>query len=217
MPSEFPIERVNRDRFDQASELLAAAFYDYPVMRFVIGEVEDQYPHRLAALMDFFTEARFAGNDFIHAVLEDDALAAVAYIVRPRSKATAASAGMDPLAKHRERIWTELGSESLSRYEAFGAATARYSFPEPRFHLDMLGTRPESVGRGHGRRLLDFLHTLSRCDPDSVGVSLTTEDPANVPFYEHFGYKIVGHERFGAKTFQDGAEFESWGFFRPDD
>ena len=41
------------------------------------------------------------------------------------------------------------------------------------------------------------------------GVTLTTEDPSNVPLYEHFGYQVVGHARVAPGL-------ESWGFFRHD-
>ena len=33
---------------------------------------------------------------------------------------------------------------------------------------------------------------MSREAPESQGVSLTTETPRNLPFYEHFGYRIIG-------------------------
>jgi hypothetical protein len=38
---------------------------------------------------------------------------------------------------------------------------------------------------------------------------LTTEDPANVPLYESFGYEITGHARVSA-------DVETWAFYRPD-
>lgn len=50
---------------------------------------------------------------------------------------------------------------------------------------------------------------MSERNPDSGGVSLTTEDPANVPLYENFGYEITGHARVSA-------EVETWAFYRPD-
>ena len=60
-----------------------------------------------------------------------------------------------------------------------------------------------------GRKLIDYVHLMSRKDTSSQGVTLTTEDPANVPLYEHFGYTVVGRTRVSPTL---GA----WGFFRPD-
>jgi GNAT superfamily N-acetyltransferase len=74
----------------------------------------------------------------------------------------------------------------------------------------MIGARKSHAGKGLGRKLLEAVHALSLDDPDSCGVTLTTEDPGNLPLYEHFGYKVVGHERVSA-------DLETWGFFRPDD
>lgn len=52
---------------------------------------------------------------------------------------------------------------------------------------------------------------MSRADPESAGVSLTTETPRNLPFYEHFGYRILGQ----GET-PDG-KLRSWTLFRPDE
>jgi len=81
--------------------------------------------------------------------------------------------------------------------------------PEPNIHVNMLGVPPRFQGRGFGRVLLERVPAMSREHPDSRGISLTTESAANVPLYEHLGYRIVGHGRIGPGL-------ESWGFFRPD-
>jgi hypothetical protein len=59
------------------------------------------------------------------------------------------------------------------------------------------------------RRLLESVHERSHRDPHSVGVTLTTEDPANVGLYQHFGYEIVGQAVVAPGL-------TTWGFFRPD-
>ena len=74
----------------------------------------------------------------------------------------------------------------------------------------MLGVRRSHAGRGLGRTLLDRVHEMSRLDPSSAGVSLSTEDPRNVPLYEHCGYEVRHHERVTD-------ELATWIFFRPDD
>ena len=49
---------------------------------------------------------------------------------------------------------------------------------------------------------------MSAADPRSCGVTLTTDDPANVALYKHFGYGLTGEVEV------PGA-FRTWGFFRP--
>jgi GNAT superfamily N-acetyltransferase len=207
-PAEPRIETVTREGFDEAVDVLSEAFFDYPVMRFVIGEAGEDYPRRLRHLVSFFTEARFARQDLVLAVIEGGRMGAVANINLPREGPLESPDGVDPLEEHRSRVWGDLGLEARARYEAYGDATARCPFPEPHYHLGMIGARRDAVGRGHARRLIDHLHAMSESDVSSRGVSLSTENPRNVPLYEHFGYRIVGHERVG--------EIETWGFFRAD-
>ena len=71
----------------------------------------------------------------------------------------------------------------------------------------MIGVRRAQQRLGLGRELLGAVHRLADDDPQSTGVSLTTERAENVPLYEHFGYKVIGHARVSAG-------FETWGLFR---
>ena len=113
------------------------------------------------------------------------------------------------LGTEREAVWADIGQQARSRYEAFGDACAPLLATEPHIHLNMIGTLRAARGRGYGRTLLEYVHAISKRDPNSGGVSLTTEDPANVPLYESFGYEITGHARVSA-------DVETWAFYRPD-
>jgi hypothetical protein len=62
---ELRIETVNRDGFQEAVDVLSEAFFDYPVMRYVIGDVGEDYSRRLRHLVSFFTEARFTRKDLV--------------------------------------------------------------------------------------------------------------------------------------------------------
>jgi ribosomal protein S18 acetylase RimI-like enzyme len=205
---ELRIETVNRDGFQEAVDVLSEAFFDYPVMRYVIGDVGEDYSRRLRHLVSFFTEARFTRKDLVLAVIEAGKMVAVASINLPREGPLEFSGGIDPLEPHRQKVWTDLGPEARVRYEEYGAAAASAPFPDPHYHLGMIGVRRDAAGKGHARRLLDYLHRLSADHPSSLGVSLATENPRNVSLYEHFGYSIVSHEKVG--------DMETWGFFRPD-
>ena len=176
-------------------------------MRFVIGEAGDDYARRLRRLVAFFTEARFLRDDLVLAVVVAGEMAAVANINRPRSESSGLAPGEDPLEPHRQDLWNDLGREARARYEAYGAAAGLSSFPEPHYHLGMIGARRRCAGQGHAGRLLNHLHDLSESHASSLGVSLATENPRNITLYEHFGYRIVSREVVG-----DG--LETWGFFR---
>lgn len=108
----------------------------------------------------------------------------------------------------RDRVWAELGVEARSRYERFGKIAAELIADVPRLHLNMIGVRPEVRGRGIGSLLLREVHRLAATHPRAAGVSLTTEDPANVPLYRHAGYRESGHALVA-----DG--LTTWAMFRP--
>lgn len=116
----------------------------------------------------------------------------------------------DELAEIRREVWSALGPDAQARYEAFGAACQPLTVDLPHLHLNMIGVGRTGRGLGLARRLLERLHDISRNDPASKGVTLTTEDPANLPFYRRFRYDIVGHAVVAP-------DLETWGFFRPNE
>ena len=53
------VEELPADRAEEAVAVLCDSFYDYPVMRHVIGEAGDDYDMRLQTLIGFFVAARY--------------------------------------------------------------------------------------------------------------------------------------------------------------
>jgi len=186
------------------TEVLCEAFYDYPVMRWVLAPAGPDYDLRLTQMVGFFVAARFYRGEALLGVEHDGSLGAVAITSDPNG-----AVSPPELAVAREAMWSQLGGAARARYEAFGSACAPLLMDGPHIHLNMIGTRSGARGKGYGRVLLESVHAISESDPLSRGVSLTTEDPANVPLYESFGYEITGHARVSA-------EVETWAFFRPD-
>ncbi len=199
--------RLDRSRFSDAVEALSAAFRDYPVMRYILSDAGEAYDTKLPLLVGYFTEARFARGYPVLGVERpgDGRLAAVANINPPRPVPTPAA-----LEECFERLRDELGLAAIDRFQDFADAGTTLNPEEPHYYLGMLGVIPEEQSRGYGRRLLETLHEMSDNDPDSTGVSLTTEREKNVGLYEHFGYRVLG----SALT-KDG-RLESWTMFRPD-
>lgn len=198
------VRQLSRGDADAASAVLCAAFRDYPVMRHVLRDAGHAYERRLRSLVRYFVACRFARNEFVLGVPRGDGLSAVALVTVADGRENPAE--LDPI---RDALWRELGPAARARYEGFGATCARFHVPEPHLHLNMIGVAPEEQGRGRGRVLLDRVHALSRERADSIGVTLTTEEPANVPIYEHVGYERLGHEVVSSGL-------ETWGFLRRD-
>jgi len=60
---------------------------------------------------------------------------------------------------------------------------------EPHYYLDNLGVLPSAQGRGYASKLLRPI--LELADAQKVIAYTDTLSPANVPFYEHFGFECV--------------------------
>lgn len=186
-------------------DVIHESFYDYPVMRFVVGDVGERYSERLRTLVHFFVMARVFRNEVMLGVPGDGGLVGTALISRPD--------GPDPapeLYDLRDRVWAELGPDSRDRYSTFGAACTPFQPEVPHLDLNMIGVRRGWQGRGISRMLIERVHAYSRDDRNSAGVSLTTESPRNVSLYRHYGYDVVGEAVVGPGL-------TTWGFFRKDD
>jgi len=183
-------------------DVLSESFFDYPVMRFVLDRSSAEYERHLRTLIRFFVMARVLRRETLLGIGERPDGAAL--VSRPHGPA-----GPRELDDLRERVWAEVGPAAREKYEAFGRACARFGIEVPHLHLNMVGVRRDAQGKGLGRLLIEHVHRLSREDPESRGVTLSTEDARNVPLYERLGYRIVGHAKVAP-------ELETWCFFRPD-
>jgi GNAT superfamily N-acetyltransferase len=75
------------------------------------------------------------------------------------------------------------------RYERFWTWIATMLPPEPRWLLDQVAVEPAAQGRGMGGALIRFaIHAAQR---DGLPLVLETGVAANVPLYEHHGFRVV--------------------------
>jgi GNAT superfamily N-acetyltransferase len=187
-----------------AVTVLCDAFYDYPVMRYVLGPATASYDHRLRTLIGFFVSARVLREELVLGIHDEAGiLAGVALVTLPGERAAP-----EALLLRREAVWRELGTKERDRYEAFGEAGREFTVEAPHHHLNMIAVRRSHSGLGFARQLLDGVHDLAQHDSNSSGVTLSTEDPKNLPLYQKFGYQLLGHARVAD-------ELETWAFFRP--
>jgi GNAT superfamily N-acetyltransferase len=88
----------------------------------------------------------------------------------------------------------EVVEESIGKSEqtdvfAMFEQMEQYHPKEPHWYLPILGVEPNQQGKGYGSALLQ--HVLQTCDRDRIPAYLEASKPANVPFYERHGFKVV--------------------------
>ena len=197
------IIKLNKEDAPEIVNVLCDSFYNYPVMRYVLENVQD-YERRLHTLIHFFVMARIFRNETAFGVKDHTGLIAVATTSNP-----ALSLKIQQLAELKEKTWHILGAKAKERYEKLGRIWAKLDTGVPNIHLNMLGVRHDAQRTGAGRLLLEQVRQFSLNNPDSRGVTLTTEDQENVGYYEYMGYKITGYLKVDNNL-------ETWNFFRPD-
>jgi len=195
---------LDAERATDVVDVLGEAFFDYPVMRFVVGD-EPDYEARERRLVGLFVMARVLRGEPMLGVPGASGLEAAAIVSRPDGRPAP-----DAFRSLAREVWQDLGAPARARYEAFAAACAPFQVAQPHLHLNMIGVRRAAQGKGLARTLIDRVHAMSQDDATSQGVTLTTEDPRNVALYEHLGYEVVGTATVAPKL-------TTWGFFRPND
>ncbi len=195
---------IPRERLEEAVETLVVAFEDYPLMRHFFEGREGEYPRLLREFMRFSCEVRLQLGMPLLASVSSGRLAGVAGLTTPE-----VGSWPGELARMHDALRESIGPLAAERLDTYSRLVEQYEPKEPHYYLGILGVHPEEQGKGHARALLDRLHELSQTHPESKGVYLDTEHPANVPLYERFGYQVVGHGRL--------EPVEVWCMWRPNE
>ncbi len=187
----------------EVTEVLSRAFYDYPVMGYVLGN-KYNYNERLYKLVGFFVAARVLRNEpMVGIYSEKNILAAAAIVTLPGD-----TPAPYKLIKHRKKLWQQLGIEEQKRYKNYGDVASSLMPKEPHHHLNMIGVIPEYKGNGLSLKLINEVEKLVTSHPESTGLSLNTESVSNVKLYTHLGFNEIGHARVDDNL-------ETWAFFKP--
>ncbi len=199
---KYRVVQIPEKDIDLVVDTFCDAFSEYPVMKYVLGDT-DNYDAKYRKLIHFFVLNRVLKKEYMFGVFDQGDIKAVATVSLPFKYVD-----VPELEIARKQIWQELGEEARTRYEQFGTVCSQFDIDEPHIHLNMLGVKKEAQGLGQGRILLEYVHHFSTQIDESQGVTLSTEMAKNVPFYEYFGYKLLG------KASVDSV-FTTWNFYRP--
>jgi GNAT superfamily N-acetyltransferase len=197
-----PIKLINRDHVDRVVDVLCEVFYEYPVMRYVLGNEGVEFNQQFPKLIRLFVMGRVLKNGPLFGIGDADLLDAATVIALPETRDVPES-----LIDLRRTTWQELGQAAYHRYDDFCEACEPFDPKEPHHHLSMIGVRDGYQGKGYGRLLMEHVISLSDRHEQSAGVSLSTENPSTVPFYQRLGFEITGRTNVGPGL-------DTWSFFR---
>jgi GNAT superfamily N-acetyltransferase len=194
------VERLNRSDKEYAVNVLASAFHEYPVMRYILKSEGEKYESDLKALMGFFCESRLTREFPLLGIRISGELVVAAGINEPEYK---------PRSPELNKVYSDLtitiGEEAIARYESY-EKKANPGLDAPHYFLGIIGVVQAHQGKGYAKNIIEEVHRMSEAHSTSTGVCLSTEDPPNVPIYEHLGYKVISEADVG--------EIHTWAMFR---
>ena len=180
----------------EAAAVLGRAFIDDPLISAIIGDVSDTAERavRMARLFGVILADQAHLGQPVLGVLHEGHVGAAAIIEQVTRPSSAAATVMHGLTLMPELI-------RAAGYSGFGRAIStldtllRNRPPEPHIYLNVLGVAPDLQGRHFGVALLDYLRAQVAMRPDLAGVYLETATEANVAYYSHVGYQVIGEIR----------------------
>lgn len=167
------------------AETLTRAFFEDPVMAWVF-EDRDTRLEKLRTWMELNFDAAIGCGHL--------------YVAGDRE---AAAVWSPPDVEIFDELWGPRIAKLLSDLIGDAAAAkmaglmemTRHHPEEPHFYLMLIGTRPESQGKGLGADLLRPI--LERCDAQRLVAYLESSNPSNIPFYQRNGFEVMHEVQLG--------------------
>lgn len=161
--------------------VLARAFYDDPPSMWLLPDPRTRQAH-LRRLFATIMHAGALRGRTVEIACAGDEIAGGTIWLPPGHWLPSLPAQLRSLPAYGFALGRRLGAGM-----ALTQALARVHPQEPHWYLDTIGVDPAHQGRGVAGALLRS--RLRRCDADGQPAYLESSKPANVPFYEHFGFQ----------------------------
>ncbi len=182
--AEVELRPTERADVRSLSKVLARAFYDDPVMTFMLPDDEA----RAKALPPMF--ATLTRHHF---------LARRGSEVASRDGAIGAATLWDPPGQRKSSRWEELRMMPTLAWhfrsrgkqtQALGRAMEEAHPEEPHWYLMVIGSDPTVRGAGFGQALMRS--RLDRCDGERAPAYLEASKAELIPYYSRFGFEQIG-------------------------
>jgi len=181
---EIQTRAATRADIGDLSQTLARAFADDPVMKWMIPD-DQVRRRRLPRLFAALTKYQHLDHGGVEIASSADGIGAAALWDPPgRWQQTRG----DELRTGPIMLWT-LGTAVL-RGQAAAELMKKHHPEEPHWYLAVIGSDPTVRGGGFGQALMRS--RLDRVDAEHAAAYLESSNPANVPYYERFGFEVTG-------------------------
>lgn len=173
------VRQVTASDLPRVSEALGKAFWDDPLMRFIIPP--DKPDSRLRTLMRM--EAK---SSLKHAAawMTSDGSAAALWKPPGTWKTTNGE-----LLRILPSVIGSLRGGMVTGLSVLSAVEKKHPADPPHWYLAVLGTETEAQGNGYGSAVLQPV--LERCDRDGEPAYLESSKETNIPFYERHGFRVT--------------------------
>ncbi len=183
-PEDFVVD-VDPDEYGRVADILVLAFRQDPGFQVIAGSAGRRRENRMAAMVESTLEVHLAGGKPVRGIFREGKLLAVSLVERPGS-----ALALTPSVAASLRLLMRTNPAVAWRSTRTYLKVMRRRPRQPHHYLSMIAVDPMTQGFGLGRTMLEDLHRACADHPTSTGVALDTSNPANVSFYERFGYRV---------------------------
>lgn len=179
------IKELTFQRVDAAAGLLARAFDGDPLMQTFFSQAQIHPDEARRELFRYSCLIRLHLRWPLPGVVEAGLVRGVACLSYPEKKEWPSK-----LQRAYEKFKSRIGPDPSAMLEQYAQIVDQHRPRKDHHFLAVLGVDPDHHGRGYGRMLLEAVHSLAASHPTSTGIALDTENPANLAFYQRFGYSL---------------------------
>jgi GNAT superfamily N-acetyltransferase len=173
-----------KDDVDELSRTLARAFYDDPVMVWLLPD-EKPRTAQLYRLFATMTRHHHLARGGAEVACDGPDIGAAALWAPPNQwqETRRAQLAMTPAFI---RVFGLRSMRGRAVQEAMKLAHPE----EPHWYLAVIGSDPSVRGKGFGQVLMHS--RLDRVDAEHAPAYLESSNPVNIPYYQRFGFEVTG-------------------------
>ena len=165
------------------SRTLARAFYDDPVMIWLIPDQDRRTAH-LSRLFATMTRHHHLARGGVEVACPDAGVGAAA-LGDPPDQWRESPRGQLAMMPTFLRVFGLRSTRGRAVQELMKSVHPE----EPHWYLAVIGSDPAVRGKGFGQALMRS--RLDRCDAEHCPAYLESSKPENVPYYERFGFTVT--------------------------